>query len=262
MKRYLKIYKALLRINLISLFTYRANFINSTISSLVWGTFSVITIFLLTSRTNSVLGWSREELILLTAVFSIIVGIFHIFIARGFERFARIMAWGTFDSVLLKPIDSQFSVSFWELNYSAISRVILGFLMLAYLLHYYSYSIDPLFLIVFLMLLIAGVFSLYSLWLIGATFIIWFTQMSNIIDFMYTVNGFIRQPSEMYKKISGGLFLLVLPVVFVATSPLKSLIGKPNYYEIAILLLLNVTFLIVSRAFWRFGLRYYTSASN
>ena len=76
MKRYLKIYLSLLRINLIALFSYRANFINSTISSFIWGLFSVISILLLTSRTNSFFGWTRSEIIILAAVYSFLIGIF------------------------------------------------------------------------------------------------------------------------------------------------------------------------------------------
>ncbi len=262
MIRYLKVYKALLKANLITLTTYRANFVNSVISSFVWGVFSIVTILLITSRTTTVFGWKREDLILLTGVFALIVGIFHIFFARNFERFARIMVWGSFDSVLLKPLDSQFSISFWEVNYPAISRIILGIFLIIYLLNSFSYSISILKVVLFLALLVVGVFSLYSLWLFAATFIIWVPQLSNIIELMYTINGFIRYPAEMYKKVSGLLFLFMLPVVFIATSPFKSLIGRANYFDIFILLVVTGLLLFLSRMFWRFGLRFYSSASN
>lgn len=262
MIRYLKIYKALLKANLIALTTYRGNFVNSTISSFMWGLFSIATVLLLTSRITSVFGWKREDLILLTAVYSLIVGIFHIFFSRNFERFARVIAWGSFDSVLLKPIDSQFSISFWEVNYPALSRIVLGVLLLVYMLFSFSYSINFLSAMFFVIMLITGVLCLYSLWLFAATLLIWVPQLTNIIEFMYTVNGFTRNPPEIYKKVSGILFLFLLPVVFVATSPLKFLIGTADFFDVFILLLITGVLLITSRMFWMFGLRFYTSASS
>lgn len=262
MKRYLRIYKLLLKINLIALFTYRANFVNSTISSFVWGIFGIATIVLITSRTNSVFGWKREDLILLTAVYSLIVGFFHLFFGRNFERFSRLIAWGKFDSVLLKPLDSQFSISFWEINYTAIARIVLGSSVLIYLVHSLSYTINFMNILFFISLLMVGILILYSLWLIAVTFLIWIPQLTNIIDLMYTVNGFTRYPPEMFKKVSGLLFLITIPVVFVAVSPFKTLIGKATYWDAVILLLICGLLLIFSRAFWKFGLRYYTSASN
>ncbi len=262
MIRYLKIYKALLKINLVSLLTYRANFVNSTISAFVWGIFAIAVIVLITSRTQTLFGWKREELILLTAVYSLIVGIFHVFFARNFERFSRLMMWGHFDPVLLKPLDSQFSISFWEINYSALVRIILGFLLLIYLVFALSYVINLFTFIFFISLLFVGVFVLYALWLFAATLLIWVPELSNIIELMYTINGFTRYPAEMFKKVSGFLFLFMLPIVFVATSPFKSLIGRADYIDIFALLSICGVLLVFSRLFWRFGLRSYTSASN
>ncbi len=262
MIRYLKIYKALMKINLIALFTYRANFINSTISSFFWGVFAIATIVLITSKTSTLFGWKREEIILLTAVYTLIVGIFHIFFARNFERFSRLMMWGQFDSVLLKPLDSQFSISFWELNYSAIIRVILGTLLLVYLIFSLSYVINLFNLILFLSFLIVGVVTLYTLWFFAASFLIWVPELSNIIELMYTVNGFTRYPPEMFKRVSGFLFIFTLPIVFVASSPFKTLIGRANYIDIFASFFICGLFLIISRFFWRFALRSYTSASN
>jgi ABC-type uncharacterized transport system permease subunit len=53
---------------------YRANFINSVISSLGWGIFSVIFMLLLTNKTSSIYQWSRDEILLLTGFYNILGG--------------------------------------------------------------------------------------------------------------------------------------------------------------------------------------------
>lgn len=262
MKRYLKIYFALIRINLIAFFAYRANFVNSTISSFMWGIFSVATILLITSRTDTLFGWKRDEVILLTAVFALIVGLFHLFFARNFERLSRIMERGQFDFELLRPVDIQFSISFWMINYSAIVRILIGIFLVIYLIFFLGYSVTFLNFIIFLCLILIGTLMLYSIWLFTTAFLIWIPELSNILDLLYSMNGLTRYPSELYKTVSQNLFLILLPIVFVATSPFKTLIGKASYGEIGILLFFCLGSLVVSRLFWKFGLKYYTSASN
>lgn len=262
MKRYFGIYKGLLKINLVAITTYRANFINSTVSAMVWAGFILVQMIIIFNRTNSIFGWNKNELILLTVIYGIIVGIFHLIFARSFERFSRLMAWSNFDSVLLKPVDSQFSLSFWEINYAAISRLIVGVILLLYLILNPSFALHLINLLFFFILIIFGVLVLYSIWVIGATFIIFVPQLTNILELLYSVNGFTRFPPQMYKIISPFLFFAALPIVYVASSPLKVLIGKADFVDIYSLIILSILSLTVSRLFWIFGLRHYTSASS
>ena len=80
MKKYVNIYKRLLSMNASVLLAYRGNFMNSVLASLLWCAFSFVSILLLTSRSPDVFGWTRDQLMLLTAMYSVVVGVVHIFI--------------------------------------------------------------------------------------------------------------------------------------------------------------------------------------
>src|SRR3972149_8688112 len=90
MGKYVRIYRDLLRLNLSSLVAYRSNFVNSVVSSTAWGVFSLVSIVLLTYRVQSVFGWTREEILLLTGVYSVVIGVFHTLFSRNFVRFSRL----------------------------------------------------------------------------------------------------------------------------------------------------------------------------
>src|SRR3989344_7678647 len=126
MNHYLHIYKTLLKINLVALLTYRGNFVSSVFSSILWATFGLFLISLLTLRVPMVYGWNREELFMLMLGYNIIVGVFHSLFSRNFERFSQIIHYGELDTLLLKPIDSQFLLSFWLFNYASLSRIVIG----------------------------------------------------------------------------------------------------------------------------------------
>lgn len=257
MKKYLRIYKVLLVINLENLVAYRANFINNLISTVVWGSISFISMLLLTSRTNNIYGWTRNDLLLLTSVYSIVVGIFYTMFSRNFERFSRLIHFGEFDNLLTKPIDPQFSISFWLLNYTSIFRIIIGIIVATIILR--SYTINFFTVMSFGALVIVSVSVLYSVWCFFSTLIIRFTSLSNIPDLLYQITGFGRYPQDIYKNLNTFLFSFLVPVTVIITTPTKLLISKASYVDIVIMLAVAVISIAASRLFWKISLKHYTS---
>lgn len=262
MKGYIRLYKTLLQLNAASLLAYRANFTTNIIASVSWGLFSIISIMLITSRASSIFGWKREEILLLTAIYSILIGIFHLLFSKNFERFSNLVYYGQLDSLLVKPIDSQFLVSFWLVNYTSTFRILLGFAYTAYLLYAYHMAVSIGATLGFILFLVIGLSLLYSIWFVAVTFVIWFPRLTNIVFFMYSVSGLTRYPQEMYRQLAGYIFLFLLPITLVVTMPTRALVQKFSAVDAMMLVGFAVGLFVVSRLFWKFALRYYTSASS
>lgn len=262
MKRYIKVYAALWKMSFHVLTVYRANFFNSMASSISWAMFSIISILLLTSRTNTIYDWTKTEILLLTCGYQILIGIFHTLFSRNFERMADLIEWGQLDALLVKPLDVQFLLSVSWVNQTSISRILLGFGMLVYIIITTGIQISVIEAVSFVVLLGIGVVLLYSVWFIVATFIIWFPRMSNVIELMYTISGIARYPGEMYQNALGSLFFVLLPIILIVTTPIKLLVSKGSFQETLLLLGFAIGCLSFSRVFWRFALRFYTSASS
>ncbi len=260
MKRYVRIYIRLLHLNFSSLLAYRANFVNSVISSSVWGAFSIISILLLTSRTSSLFGWSRHDIIFLTCSYSILIGIFHTFFSRNFEHFSRIVDLGELDTLLIKPIDSQFFISLRYVNYASTIRIVVGIILVSYLLRGETLSIIQL--LGYGGMMLFGLLTLYALWYIITSFTIWLSRLSNIVEFLFTITNVSRFPPQMYREFSWYLFLFFFPLTLIITTPTKFLLNKVDMYSVAPLMVTAVLLFIFSRFFWKFALRFYTSASS
>ncbi len=251
-----------LKLNFSALVAYRSNFINSVISSIAWGLFSVFNIVILTSRVSLVFGWKREEIIILTAAFNILVGIFHTVFSRNFERISKLANFGELDRVLLYPIDSQFSVSFWLVNYAGLARIPIGVGLLVYFLQQLHLAPSWLQLTSFGLLLMIGLGLQYSIWMIIVTLTIWFTRLSNVAEVMYSVTGMARLPREMFRQLTDYIFVFLLPITLIIVTPVKTLFHQANTLEILVLISVACFFFFASRKFWKFALRYYTSASS
>lgn len=248
--------------NLLTLFIYRANFYNSLVASVAWGLFSLFSIVLLTSRSNMVFGWKRDELLLLNGLYGIIIGIYHVFISRNFERFSNIIHFGQLDSLLVKPIDSQFLLSLWLIGYATISRVIIAIIYTWYISN--QLHISPTFYMIsgIIILMIFSLVLLYSIWYMVITLTIWQSRLSNLTELMFTVTGTARYPQEMLSQLGSYVFVFLLPLTLIINIPAKVYLSRVQSGDVYWLIALAVFLFIASRKFWKFALRFYTSASN
>lgn len=261
MKKYIFLYFAFLKINLTTLFAFRANVINSGISSIGWGIVSIISMYILTAKNSSIYGWSRNELLLLTAVYSIIIGIFHTIFSRNFDRFSRVIHKGELDSILLKPMDSQFSLSLTLFNFMSIVRLIIGVFFCIYMLSLMKVDLTIISILLFFISILFGILLLYSIWFSLITLVMWATNLDNLKDFLYQLNNLGRYPSEVIYQTGNGLLFLFVPLTYIASVPAREILLKPKIIEIVILPVLSLGFFIFSRLFWKFALRNYSGAS-
>lgn len=260
--RYIRIYKTLLKLNFSYLIAYKSNMGNSILANSVWGFFSLLLIVILTSKTPSVFGWTRNELFLLFGVYNIFTSVFQFFFTRGFDRFSETINRGRLDYLLLKPVDSQFLISFSYANFPVLLRIFLGGGFIVYVLiqmHYFPTLIQC---FVTLVLMLSSIIVLYSIWYIVSTCLVWWSSLSNLVGLMYEINGATRYPQEMYRSVSPILFYTVLPLTLVATIPTQALIGKATISNMFLLIFFAVFLFFVSRVFWKYALKFYTSAGG
>lgn len=262
MKKYWRVYKTLLKLNFATLLMYRANFYNNLISSIAWGLFSLFSIVLLTSNSTMVFGWSRDQLLLLNGLYGIIIGIYHVFLSANFERFSNIIHFGQLDSILTKPIDSQFLLSFWIIRFATFSRVIIAGIYTWYISNNLHLSLAFGSLAVITILMLLGLILLYSIWYIVITLTIWQTKLSNLTELMFSVTGVARYPQEMMHQLADYVFVFLLPFTLIINIPARIYLDKAESFDIILLTLLALGLFFLSRRFWKYALRFYTSASN
>lgn len=261
MIHYLKIYWRLVKINIVYLLTYRFNFFNKVISTVAWGFFQIAWIELLTYKTPSVFGWSHDELIALAGSYVIFAAIVHLLFSRNFSEFSRIVNYGQFDEYLIKPVDSQFLLSFKIIDFAGLFRIILGFYFVYSILLKNHIALTFANVAGYFILMLCGLIMTYGIWSIFSTVIIWYPQLNNIIDFLFNFNGMSRYPKEMILNTRNYLLYFLLPFTLILSTPTKVLFNKALSGDVELLLLFTLVFIFVARRFWKFALRFYTSAS-
>ncbi|MBI5620492.1 ABC-2 family transporter protein [Candidatus Gottesmanbacteria bacterium] len=262
MKRYFALYKRLLIANWNALIEYRGDFVTQIISSLVFSLNHVIIVLLLTIKVPTVYGWSREELILLAATYNVFIGVFHTFISRNLDHIADEIYFGKLDYILLKPIDNQLATMIWKINYVSLIRLLFGLLLTFYIVGTMHISVTIPMIAAYIVVIMLGVFMLYSFWLPFISLMIFNPRLSNIVILLFNITNVSRYPKEMFARLPLYVFIPLLPLALILTSPTKIVLQKFSYELLWEFLIVAVTLGLFARFVWKFSLRHYTSASS
>jgi ABC-2 type transport system permease protein len=114
---------------------------------------------------------------------------------------------------------------------------------------------------VFILMLLAGGVIIYSFWLILAALSFWFVRVENILTVFQSMFEAGRWPISLYPGWLRYGLTFVVPVAFAVTVPAEALTGRLNWETLLIAVALAVVLFVVSRLFWRAGLRHYSGAS-
>lgn len=259
-QRYLRVLRLFWEVAIAAELEYRLNFVIATFSSLTALGGNLFGLFLFYRTGYEFQGWQWQEALVVLGVFTMLQGFAATFLSPNLNRIVKHVQEGTLDFVLLKPISSQFWLSARTISPWGFPDLVLGATMVIYAgnqlglgLGNYLAAVGPLAL---------GFMSLYSLWfMLGATSI-WFVKIYNVTEVLRSFLEAGRFPIVAYPAAFRIFFTFVIPVAFLTTVPAQIFLNRIDYAWLAGACLLALGLFQLSRLFWRFALRFYTSASS
>ncbi|MEB3180785.1 MAG: ABC transporter permease [Nostocaceae cyanobacterium] len=260
MQRYVKLLELFWSTSIAAEMEYRANFVLATLSSLGNLAGSIFGLFLFYRGGYTFAGWSWEAALVVLGIFTLLQGFSATFLAPNLNRIVRQVQEGTLDFVLLKPIRSQFWLSSHTLSPWGLPDLFFGIVIISFAgtrlglgIGDYLLSAIP---------LLFGFIILYSLWfMLGATSI-WFVKIYNVTEVLRGLLEAGRYPMVAYPSAYRFFFTFVVPVAFLTTVPAEAMLGRTQVTWVIGAGVLAVALFVFSTFFWRFALRFYTSASS
>jgi ABC-2 type transport system permease protein len=260
MQRYLQVLQLFWSTAIAAELEYRLNFLLAALSSLGGLMGSLFGLFLFYRTGYQFQNWSWEQALVVLGVFTLLQGFASTFLAPNLSRIVRYIQQGTLDFVLLKPISSQFWLSAHTLSPWGIPDLIFGTIVILYAgtklnlqLSDYALSLIP---------ITFGFLSLYSLWFILGATSIWFVKIYNVTEVLRGLLEAGRFPMVAYPTAYRFFFTFIVPVAFFTTVPAEVILGRGELSWTIAAGILAAALLYASTAFWRFALRFYTSASS
>ena len=261
-KKYIKIYSLFLYTSLASELEYKTNIIIDFLTAILSLIGSLFLLSIFFQNTDSIGGWKFEQALIIQGIYTILNGITNTLFNPNLTEIVKHIREGTLDYVLIKPIDSQFIISLKKFTPSGFLEIILGITLLFYSIAINQININIGFLLLCLTTLFCSIVILYSLWFLISTTTIWFVKTWNATEVLRSFLYIGRFPLNSFSFSLRIFISIFIPIAFITTIPSEAFLGVAKLWEILLEIVVSGIFLIVSRRFWLFALKYYTSASS
>ena len=261
MSRYWRVYRTFFLTSITRELEFRANFFAKVLQNLVWMAFFVLVLLVIYRNTDSVAGWSRGDSFILAGTGFLLSAVSQ-GLLMSLHEIPEQVRLGTLDFVVTKPIDSQFWVSTRKFNFNAIGIVVAAVAVMSVGVVEAKVSPSLLQWGAFFVLILASQAIFYSFSLAMMTLGVWFVRVDNLWVLADSVVYITRYPMDIYQGLLKTLFIYVVPLAFLATIPAKQLVVGFDPVMLGLGVVWAAVFLALSRIFWRFAMRHYTSASS
>jgi ABC-2 type transport system permease protein len=262
MRAYTRVLSMQLRTSLALAFQYRADFVAEGFVEVFWMVCAIVPLFVVYGARANVAGWTFGEALMVAGFFTLLQAILEGAINPSITLAIEQIRKGTFDFVLVKPLDAQFLVSTARVMPWRGLNVITAFALFAYGFRTLGRTPAPGSVAIALLLALASSVILYSLWMVSVSLAFWVVKVDNLTFLFGAVFDAARWPSSVFKGILRFLFTFVVPLAVMTTFPAEALLGRAGPTHVAGAALAAALSFAVSRWVWRRALAHYTSASS
>ena len=264
MRRYFEIYTIMLRNSLIREMSFKANFILWLLVEVLWFCGQIVFFSIIFGNVDRIGDWSKWEVVLLVGTHQIIAQLFQAFFFMNISNIPELVRTGKLDSLLLLPIDSQFAVSSKQFGLDSILNALLGGVVVIVSLVQLQVAPGVAAVLLYLVALGFGVAIHYAIMLALAAVSFWIIRAQGLVYGYFNFLQIARYPDVIFPRTFRFIFSWVIPVIIVANIPARLLIEPLSdpFWLIFHLVAAGSIALFLSRLFWRFALRHYSSASS
>src|SRR5262245_43629065 len=259
--RYLRLLRLFARTELQYALAYRANFALEIMQIVVVAGTSVAAVLILFSYTNVMNGWTLGQMVVLLGVYYVVQGAEEFVLQPSFERFMEGVRDGTLDFVLLKPVSSQFIVSFRYFQTVQAIQILTGLAVAVAGVNELAGAITLGSAIAFALTLTCGLVLIYALLLVLSTLAFWFVRVDNLLAIFWAFIDAGRFPVDIYPGWLRITMSTVVPIGIAVTVPAQAVAGRLDPVGLALMLAGTVVLWWFASWFWKRGLRSYTGAS-
>lgn len=263
-RKILRIIVLLQKNNLMASAAYRQNFVIMIVAVVLSMATNIIFLKVVYSYINNIAGWDFIEVILIIGSAMIVEGLLWIFGAR-IGYLGESIKNGNLDGLIVKPVDTQFLVSFWKCDHEDASRLVMGVALIAYALNNINLDKETLAanMFFYLILLFNATIINYSITLLLKTVYFWTIADYSMHSVVEAISQMSKYPTDVFANIFlKSVFTFLIPLAFIATVPARVLARGFDWKLVLGSCIAALVFFVIARKFWLKALKHYQSASS
>ncbi len=261
MKKNLKIFWQLFRINMKQSMIYRINFLITILSMGMWIFIYVGFFEVLFLKIDNLAGWEKDEILIFLAFYYLLQGIGNILYRESFEDFSNQITHGLIDNALTKPASAQVLLFFRTIRFDHIIDLLLTILLILYILLTTNINLNPLSLILGIILGIFGNLLFYGFLLLFSSIVFYVDKFDSIPSLLWHVSQISRYPRQIFTGFGKLLFQFILPITLIVSVPAEVALERSNYQIILYFIGISIIFFLIGNIAFNRGLKKYTSSN-
>jgi ABC-2 type transport system permease protein len=265
---YLRLYCHFARVSLVREMMFRTNFVVRCITHAIWVSLMLAFLRMIFLHTQRIGDWDQNRLLFFLGTYLTLNATVNCFFMNGSSRLSELVRSGNLDLELLKPVDEQFLLTCQRIDWALFPQILLGFAVSAMASLEGDLAVSFARVLGYCSLLILGVAILYSLLVMLAAVSVWTVRHEELYELWFYLLQFGNYPEETLRGTLVGtgaraLLTYVFPILLAVNVPARYGAMLLDHWKPAVYLgAAAVITLGASRAFFRFALRSYQSASS
>jgi ABC-2 type transport system permease protein len=204
--------------------------------------------------------WQKNELLFFLTFMLMIDNLHMMIFSQSFWEFSFNIRTGQLDYVILKPMNTIFSVFFRHFRASSLFNTPL---FLGYLIYYgVQVGLSPLDWIMLPFFICLSLALLVVVEFILSTSMFWLTDGVGINFLRMQMQQLARWPNFIYQGAIRKFLTVFIPILLVGSGPVHFLLDKNSWQLLALMVGALVVFTAILLFIWKIGLRRYDSASS
>lgn len=258
----LRLLSAELRIAAAGAAAYRLSFFASAADALLKAGAALVPMAVVVGAQGSLAGWSPAEAALVLGCFTILEGLLGALVEPNLRAVVEMVRDGTFDFVLIRPVDPQLRVSIHRIDLLRLPHAAAGALIVAVAAAWLPALPGPGRWALAALLLAAGLVLLHALFTLVVCTSFWWVRVMNLSALLQSGLEAGRWPLDVYRGPARWALTVLLPAGLMSTAPAAALAGRATPELVAGTLGLAAAFALGARFAFRRAVASYRSASS
>ena len=260
--RYLKLWKSFFSNSITRDMEYKANLVGGIIVDIIFYGVQFFFFSIIYSYVDRLGSFTRED-VMIFLIITFISDTMYMFLFSGnLFPLNRLIVQGDLDYVLLKPVNSQFLVSFRYVKAHAMISLIILVILLLRQTSNYTLHIGFMNYFFFLISFSFGLMIWYSFDFLISCLTFWFRNFSVGGWLSHEILKFASRPDSIYTGLTRKLLFSLIPMALVASVPTRILLYGLDIQLIMIQCLISLIFVLLTIFIWKRGIIRYESASS
>ena len=260
--RYLRLYLNCLRFSFSKAMEFRLDFFFRIVMDLAFYGMHLAFYAVIYQHTAVLGGWSEDQVLIFIAGFFIVDALHMTVFANNLWWLPSYINRGDLDYYLVRPVSPLFILSVREFAANSVVNLFAAIGISVWAVMRYTGEVSLMDIALYSVLIINGAFLYYLMHLAFLIPVFWTHSGRGFGDLYFKMHAFMEKPDRIFSGWLRRVLVTILPFSLMASLPAHALLEEWTWR--LPLQVLGVTLLIwiAVVAFWKLGLKNYSSASS